>query len=490
MAKAAPFVEHLFRRAGFGLTEAERAKYARGYSARTLVDSLLVFDPSKTDVDQFMGTFGYVGVTVGERFTPNTNIDQARQRWLFRMLHSPAPLQERMALLWHQHFATAYTKIAGEYNPTDATRLMAAKPSEDPAGQRGQIELFRQYSLDRFETLLVEVAKDPAMLVWLDGRLNRKGTPQENFGRELMELFTVGVGFHTEQDVYAAARVFTGWNLRRTARGGQDGTASYEFIYNAGQHDTDAKEFSFPIYSSGGADANRIGARAAASGMQDGLDLIHALAVHPETARRLARRLWTWFVSETAEPDEDFVSSVAQAYLDSGTNMRTVMRVVLTSPAFMNPQHFHQRYSWPVEYVVRALKEVGYIGFSVNSLLTPLVNMSQQLFEPPDVNGWALGPEWFSTGAMLARMNFASQLATNQRVALRDRARPHNASPEKLVDFAFESLSLPPPDRKIYEAAVGYAQAGGLWTGSDTQLLARSAGLFHLLTGSADYQFV
>src|SRR5262245_5518123 len=339
MAKAPPFVEHVFRRAGFGLTEADRGRYTSGYSARNLIDSLLVFNPSTTDVDQHIGSPAHVGVTLGRTFTPNTNIDHARQRWLFRMVHSPAPLQERMALVWHQHFATAYSKIAGEFSPADASRLMAAKPSEDPAGQRGQIELFRQHALDRFETLLVEVAKDPAMLVWLDGRLNRKGTPQENFGRELMELFTVGVGFHTEQDVYAAARVFTGWNLRRTNRGGQDGTASYEFIYNANQHDTNAKEFSFPVAG----DSNTIPARSAEGGMQDGLDLIHALAFHPETARRLARRLWTWFVSETADPDGEFVASVAQAYLDSDTNMRTVMRVVLNSPAFKNPQHFHQR---------------------------------------------------------------------------------------------------------------------------------------------------
>jgi uncharacterized protein (DUF1800 family) len=294
------------------------------------------------------------------------------------------------------------------------------------------------------------------------------------------------VGFHTEHDVYAAARVFTGWNLRRTNRGGQDGTASYEFIYNAGQHDTTAKTFSFPIADG----SNTIPARAAASGMQDGLDLIHALAFHPETARRLARRLWYWFVSETAEPDGEFVASVAQAYLDSDTNMRTVMRVVLNSTAFKNPQHFHQRYSWPVEYVVRTLKEVGFLGFSTGDALNPLLNMSQQLFEPPDVNGWATGQEWFSTSAMLARLNFVSQLTTNQRVALRDRARPHGAAAETLVDFVFDTLSLPEPDRTTYDAALTYARAGGLWTGSDTQLLAKSAGLFHLLAGSADYQFV
>ncbi|HUF48194.1 MAG TPA: DUF1800 domain-containing protein [Vicinamibacterales bacterium] len=485
----APFVEHLFRRAAFGLSPVERDRFARGYSDRQIIDSLLVFDAGATDVDGAIGTPGHVGVTIGARFTPNTNINQARQRWLFRMVHSPAPLQERMALIWHHHFATAQSKIAGVYGGADSTRLLAAKPSEDPTGHRGQIELFRQYALGRFEDLLVEVAKDPAMLVWLDGRLNVKGTPQENFGRELMELFTVGVGFHTEEDVYAAARVFTGWNLRRTNRGDEAGTASYEFNYRAAQHETGPKEFSFAIYPSGPT-PNRIPARSAADGLQDGLDLIHALAVHPETARRMARRLWTWFVSETAPPDEAFVASIARVYLDGGTQMRPVLRAVLTSPQFGDERNFHQRYSWPVEYAVRTLKEVGYLGFSVGDLLTPLLNMGQQLFEPPDVNGWALGPGWFSTSAMLSRMNFASQLATNQRVALRDAARAHAATPEALVDFVHDTLTLPDPPPPHYQAALDYVRAGGAWTGSDAQLLARSAGLFHLLAGSAEYQFL
>jgi len=490
MARPAPFVEHLFRRAGFGLTPSEREKYAGGYSDRSLVDSLLVFKPETTDIDRFIGTPGYIGINLGRSFTPGTNINQARQRWLFRLVHTPAPMQERMALVWHHHFATAYSKIAGVYGGVDATRLMAAKPSEDPTGHRGQIELFRQFALGRFEDLLVEVAKDPAMLVWLDGRLNFKGTPQENFGRELMELFTVGVGFHTEQDVYAAARVFTGWNLRRTARGSGQGTASYDFFYNANQHDTDAKEFSFPIYATGSATPNRIAGRSAAGGMQDGLDLIHALAVHPETARRMARRLWTWFVSEASPPDEQFVSSIAKVYLDNKTNMRPVMRAVLTSPQFADPRNFHLRVAWPAEFVVRSLKEVGYLGFSVNDALTPMVNMGQQLYEPPDVNGWELGPGWFSTGSMLARMNFASQLATNQRVALRDAARAHRETPERLVDFAYESLSMPQPTPQQYQSALDYVRAGSAWSGTDAQLLAKSAGLFHVLAGSAEYQFV
>src|ERR1044071_3641002 len=129
---------------------------------------------------------------------------------------------------------------------------MALKAGELP-GPQGQTELFRQYALGNFRNLLVEVAKDPAMLVWLDGQSNTKAKPQENFGREIMELFTVGVGYYTESDVYAAARVFTGWNLRESADYLKDDygdiNAYQEFVYNADEHESSAKTFSFPIRS-------------------------------------------------------------------------------------------------------------------------------------------------------------------------------------------------------------------------------------------------
>ena len=148
-------------------------------------------------------------------------------------------------------------------------------------------------------------------------------------------------------------------------------------------------------------------------------------------------------MSEVDAPEASFVNSIAQVYLKNDTNMKPVIRAVLLSPQFMDKRRYYQRYAWPVEFVVRSLKEVGYIGFSVDSALTPLLNMGQQLFEPPDVNGWDLGPGWFSTGGMLARMNFASTLATNQRFLLRDAARPASGTPESLLAFVRGRLSLP-----------------------------------------------
>src|SRR5687767_9371643 len=152
------------------------------------------------------------------------------------------------------------------------------------------------------------MAKDVAMLVWLDGRLNIRARPQENFARELMELFTMGVGTFTEPDVYAAARVFTGWNLSRP------NNAYYQFSYVANQHDTTAKEFSFPIFSTG---SKTIPARSASEGMQDGLDLINAVAAHPATGPRLARKLYRFFVSEIDTPDEQLIATLSRIYYKS-----------------------------------------------------------------------------------------------------------------------------------------------------------------------------
>ena len=479
------YARHLLRRAGFGATPQELDEYA-SLSTGAAIERLVNYETQPDDVDARIGTPNHVGITARGAFAPNTNITDARQRWLFRMVHSRRPLQEKMALFWHNHFATAYSKVAGTVGSVDGTRMMAAKPSEDPGQVRGQLELFRQFALGNFRDLLVEVAKDPAMLVWLDGRLNTRTRPQENFGRELMELFTFGVGHYVESDVYAAARVFTGWNL--TLAGQRDTpSARQAFFYNANQHDTAAKEFTFPVYSNG---SRVIPARAAAQGMQDGLDLIDALAMHPETAKRIARKLFAFFVSETEEPDAALVDTLAQVYLKNNTDMRPVVRELLRTPEFLITANHFSRYSWPVEYVVRALKEVGHVGFSVDSALTPLTNMGQQLFEPPDVNGWELGPGWFSTGAMLARMNFAAQLATNQRVNLRDISRAHGSSPEALFEFALSRVTLPPPKGDVNAAYLDYLRAGASWTGSDSQLLTKTAGLFHLMVGSGDYQLV
>jgi uncharacterized protein (DUF1800 family) len=476
-------IEHLLRRAGFGASTDELALYGE-MSVAEAVDTLIEYDRIVDDVDDKISKPGFAAVTARGLFLPSGNIGDARQRWLFRMLHSERPLQEKMTLFWHNHFATGYNKIAGALGATEGARYMAAKASEDPGHVRGQLEMLRDNALGNFRDLLLDIAKDTAMLVWLDGRTNTRAKPQENFGREIMELFTMGVGNYTESDVYAAARVFSGWNLARPGAAGSP-AQHYEFIYNADQHETTEKTFSFAIYSNGG---RTIPARGAASGMQDGIDFINALAGNPNTARHLAAKLYRFFVSELTSPDPSFVDRIASVYLSSGFEMKPVVREVLLSPQFRSS--YFARYSWPVEFVVRAMKDIGWVGFTVSDALTPLANMGQILYEPPDVSGWQAGPAWFSTGAMLSRMNFASTLASNQRFNLARAARPSAATPQSVLSFLLNELATPPLDSSVTAALEDYLGATGAWTGSDGQLQSKCAGLAHLIAALPEYQFV
>ena len=458
-------IDHLLRRAGFGASADDLALYEQ-LSDADAIDRLLNYGSIPDTVDSLIGQAGYLGTTSQGPFSPDTVITDARQRWLFRMVHSERPLQEKMTLFWHNYFATGYSKVAGTAKSDEGTTLM-----------NGQMEFFRANALGTLSDLLLGIAKDPAMLIWLDGDTNTKAQPQENFGREVMELFSRGVGYYTEDDVYAAARVFTGWNLDRS---------TFTFKYNANAHETSAKTFSFPIYSNG---SPTIPARAASAGMQDGIDFLNALAMAPQTAQRVATKLFAFFVSETMTPDPNFINTLAATYLQSGSSIKAVVSQILNSPQFQDPAVVFTRYSWPVEFVVRAIKETGWTGFSAASTLSPLINMGQELFEPPNVAGWVLGQGWFSTGAMLARMNFGSTLASNQKFRLATDTQPSRSSARTVVDYLTGRLTAD-LDSSVFNDLLTYASSGGAWTGSDAQLQTKTSGLAHLILGSSEYQFL
>jgi uncharacterized protein (DUF1800 family) len=489
MAQLNPEIDHLLRRAGFGVSSVD-ADIFRDMSPSEAVSYVVDYEGRPDDVDARIGRPDHAQVASKDLFAPDIDIDDARQRWMFRMIHSRRPLQEKMALFWHNHFATAYSKLVTDSGTVQAAKMLAHKPGA-LRGPQGQLELFRKYALGNFRDLLVQVAQDPAMLVWLDGRSNTKARPQENFGREVMELFTVGVGNHTEADVYAAARVFTGWNLRKSADYRQDEygdvNAYQEFVYNADGHEASAKTFTFPIYTNG---SRTIPARSESEGMQDGVDLITALAIHPETARRLARKFWNYFVSEVHQPDPGFVESTAAVYLQNRTEIRPVVRHILTSPWFNNPSMRHARYSWPVEFVARAIREVGWQGFSLDTVRAPLASMGQLLFEPPNVGGWPLGADWFSTGTMLARTNFAATLAASQKQHLAAALESDSQTPQALLAAMLDRLTPAPLDAAPQQALMAYLAAAGTWTGDGEQLNTRTAGLARLLVGSSEYQLV
>ena len=487
MAQLDPEIQHLLRRAGFGASAADADTFSR-MSPSAAIAHLVDYEGRPDDVDARIGRPDHAQVTAKDDvFSPNLDIDHARQRWLFRMVHTRRPLQEKMALFWHNHFATAYSKLNADSGAMQAAKMMAYTPGP-LRGPIGQIELFRQYALGHFRDLLVKVAQDAAMLIWLDGKSNTAARPQENFGREVMELFTIGVGHYTEPDVYAAARVFTGWNLRESeGHNDKDPNAYQAFHYSADDHDTGPKTFSFPIYGDG---TRTIAERGAASGMQDGIDLITALASHPETARRLARKFWSFFVSEVHEPDPQFIAATASIYLQGNTEIRPVVRYILGSPWFRDPSVRFARYSWPAEYVARAIKEVGWQGFSLDAARAPLANMGMQLFEPPNVGGWPSGGAWFSTATMLARSNFASTLVSSQKAELAAALAAEGQTASGLMAAMLNRVSPAPLDPNPQQVLASYLLAGGAWSGSPEQLETRAAGLARLLVGSAEYQLV
>jgi uncharacterized protein (DUF1800 family) len=204
--------------------------------------------------------------------------------------------------------------------------------------------------------------------------------------------------------------------------------------------------------------------------------------------RRLARKLWDFFVSEVLPPDPSFVETIAAVYLQNDTDMKAVVQTILRSVWFQDASTWFTAYSWPVEFVVRAMKEMGFVGFSVDSVRTPLTNMGQTLFEPPDVSGWDLGQNWFSSGAMLARMNFAATLAANQKFILARDAAPYRSSPDRVLGYFLGRLTPAPFDSDPYFELLGYLQAGATWSGNDTQLNSKCPGLARLIVGSSEYQ--
>ena len=479
-------LEHILRRMGFGASPADLASWA-GVSIDTVIDRLLNYESASTDHDSKIGNPAYVGITTasGTPFSPNTLINDARQRWLFRMIHSQRPLEEKMALFWHNHFATAYSKLAGAVGQERATRLMDNDPNSLPGSPAGQIQVLREFATGSFPGMLLAMAKHPAMVYWLDSQLNIRTRPQENFGREIMELFSLGIGNYNEADVYAAARVFTGYNWQVTGDRADVQNSYYTFLYRSADHDTNAKTFTFAIYPNGG---KTIPARAAAAGEQDALDLILALARHPATAQRLATKLYKFFVNETSEPDAALVNAMAQSYLANNYNIKAVLRTLFQSSQFRNPANFFQRYSWPAEFTVRSIKEMGFSGLSVNTALTPMSNMGQQLYEPPDVNGWELGAGWISTSSMLTRMNFAATLAANQRFNLARDAQPYRATPERLLEYMLARFPSIGFTSTATRAMTDYLRSTA-WTGTDAQLQTRVPGLARLIVGSGEYQF-
>ncbi|PWT83434.1 MAG: hypothetical protein C5B57_06800, partial [Blastocatellia bacterium] len=297
---------------------------------------------------------------------------------------------------------------------------------------------------------------------------------------------TMGVGHYTEGDVYAAARVFSGWNLTRLGADGDLGQ-HYEFFYDAGQHDTGAKTFSFPIYSDG---THTIAARAAGAGMQDGIDLINALAGNRNTAQYLAAKLYRFFVSEFRTPDPLFIGRIAATYLQSGYEMKPVIRELLLSSQFWDSSAYFARYGWPVEFVVRALKR-SWVGWLFRQRCARASRCDGAgSVRTARRRGVGRGPL-----VVLDRRDARSnelRIVTGWKPEIQPRSQRQSCGRNTGIAplVLLGHVANAPPRFVGAWRACDLSSRHGPWTGSDAQLQAKASGLVHLIAALPEYQFV
>jgi uncharacterized protein (DUF1800 family) len=313
------------------------------------------------------------------------------------MLHSRAPLREKLTLFWHGHFATSYLKVETSF-------LM-----------HRQLDTLRRHALGSFRDLVLAVAQDPAMLVYLDGESNTKGHPNENFARELMELFTCGIGHYSEKDVQEAARAFSGWH--------REGT---EYVFRAEEHDTGWKQFM------------------GQGGRFDGTDIIDLLMQHPATSRRIAERLLRFFA--TPEPEPEVVVEAAELLDHTQLNIKWFLRALFSSQYFYSDKCYRRRITSPAEYVVGTARTLG-ARISGVELKDQVTVMGQDLLAPPNVKGWNGEQAWINSNWWPHRLEYADYAANvssddpwNPNVAIEQLVPTEITDPQAVVDRLVEVL--------------------------------------------------
>lgn len=359
-------VVHLHRRAGFAATWSEiQRDLADG--PRASIDRVLTGRAATAGVPE---DFQRTAELLGDSAAVSGDPARLKAWWIYRMLFGPDPLTERLVLLWHNHFATSNQKV------------------NDPRAMYNQNRLFRELARAPFGRLLERAVREPALLLWLDAPANRRGHPNENLARELMELFTLGIDPFTEQDVREAARALTGWTVNDTAR----------FEEVPAQHDDGEKTI-----------LGRMG-------RWTGSDLVRMLIEHPATAERLAFRLCEWLMGEGVANRaalRELAGGLREHDLDIGWGVETILR----SRAFFAAGNIGSRVLGPVEYIVGAARALELFDPPASTLLLAdwCARLGQDLFYPPNVGGWPGGRAWLTTRSLIGRANFAASLRPRQR---------------------------------------------------------------------------
>ena len=458
-------IAHLMRRAGFGATRDELEEYAsRGYEQ--VVEDLL--HPER---------FPEVEEDVLLRYHIDMN-DQdglrSQSRWIYRMINTEAPLREKMALFWHRVFATG-----------------AGKSMHYPSAGI-QIETFRGNAFSNFRDILLDLARDPAMIFWLDNNENHEDQPNENWGRELLELFSMGVGNYTEQDIKMASRAFTGWTFTQPLPVYPFGNYNSTFVYREDDHDDSVKSF------------------LGETGRLNGEDVVDIVVRQPATARFLCRHLYDFFVAdepqvpawnETPPRDPQAIEELIEAYFESGHEIRPVLRALFNSDFFKAARS--NKVKSPIDFVVGTIRLAGTHRFpepALGGLSGAAGVMGQTLMQPPTVEGWHTGREWIDAGTMNERVNFAvNQLGDLSRPGVQSIVRRLEAeggalSPESFVDRCLDLMGPIDVGSDTRASLVESAAAGGeLRFGAPADRESSSQRVLNMvqqIATSVDYQFV
>lgn len=449
---------HLMRRAGFGTTRTELEAYVqKGYE--NVVDELVHPErgtPIEEDILQryFGGEGAYVGI------------------WFYRMLNSKCPLQEKMALFWHHVFATGLGKNQHILASTD------------------QIDTFRRVGMGKMRDILLALSQDPAMLFWLDNNENRKGEPNENYGRELLELFSLGVGNYTEDDIKNCARAFTGWTFAQPIPLYPHGYYSPEFIFVEEEHDDGEKSF------------------LGHTGNFNGDDIIDIIVKQPACARFIARHLYNFFVADepqvpswnvTPPQDPTAIETLANAYTESDGEIAHVLSVLFNADFFKAARL--AKVKSPTELVTGILKLVGTHhspepGMGQYAGATSL--MGQQLLNPPTVEGWHTGKEWIDGGLLTTRVNFAvKEVSDASKPGIQDiitqlKTLGDEPAPEAFVDKCLELAGPMQVNDTTHGYLTQFAAVNGPLTFEDgytsEETESRVVGMLQLIVASREYQ--
>lgn len=392
---------HLYRRAAFGANPGELRQAVKQGLTATL-DHLLNGEAEHEKRRAFLAS-------TGELIAQGGNANALRGWWLYTMLHSLHPLREKLTLFWHDHFATSVNKVA-------STPLMFK-----------QNQTLREHALGKFEPFLQAMSKDAAMLVWLDSNSNIKGKANENYARELMELFSLGVGNYTETDIREAARAFTGWH-----------TEEGEYTFEKGQHDDGEKT----IFGK--------------KGKWNGDDVVKLCVERPACALFFVRKLYRFYISDTATPTTAMLAPLAEGFRASGYDIKALVRRMLGSRHFFSEQAYRQKIKSPVDLAIGAVWSLTSREIPQTALVAKLEDMGQSLFAPPNVKGWPGGTAWLNTSTVLSRHNFARAVAMGD---LRAMALPRRRNTfEEAAEAEREARLLEEEARRLAEEVKAAAE--------------------------------